>query len=333
MKITIDRLKPTLNKSLSPIYLVSGDETLLVEEASLMIREHAQQNNFTERQVFHVNSKFDWNNLLASANSLSLFGDNSILELRMPADQLNEAGKKALQDYAANPPQNKILLIITKKLSAPTQNTKWYKEIEKSGVFVQIWPITKQQLPNWITQQLEQHDITMDKNAIDFLVENTEGNLLAAKQAIEKITLLYDKKQLTLQEVVAAISDNARFDVFILADTALSGDTKRTTRILTGLQEEGIEPILILWTLAREIRSLSLMRHQLQQGESVDNILYKNHVWEKRKPLIRLALKRHSQKSLLNLLQLAAKIDRIIKGAEAGNAWDALLTLSIKLSR
>lgn len=333
MKITIDRLKSTLNKSLSPIYLIGGDETLLVEEASRIIREHAQQNNFTERQIFHVDSKFDWNKLLSSANSLSLFDDNSILELRMPNDKINETGKKALQNYTANPPQNKILLIITKKLSASTQNTKWYKAIEKTGVFVQIWPITSQQLPNWIAQQLRQHNITVNKNAINFLAENTEGNLLAAKQAIEKITLLYDKKQLTLQEVVAAISDNARFDIFALADTALSGDTKRTTRILTGLKDEGVEPILILWTLAREIRSLSLMQHQLQQGESIDKILYKNHVWEKRKPFVRLALKRHNQKSLLQLLRLAAKVDRIIKGAETGNTWDALLSLSIKLSR
>ena len=198
---------------------------------------------------------------------------------------------------------------------------------------MQVWPITYQQLPEWITQRLHQQGLSMEPAAIRFLAENTEGNLLAAKQAIEKIALLYDKKQLSLQEVVAAISDNSRYDVFSLVDAALGSDTKRTARILNGLKEEGVEPILILWGLAREIRSLSTMAFQLHLGESLREVLYKNHVWEKRQPLVRLTLKRHNQKSLLKMLQLAAKIDRMIKGAAPGNVWDGLLSLSIKLSK
>jgi len=270
---------------------------------------------------------------LANANSFSLFGDKTLLELRIPNDKINEAGKKTLLEYAENPPKNKLLLIITKKLSGPTQNTKWYKTIEKSGIVVQAWPINYQQLPEWITQRLHQQGITAEPSAIRFLAENTEGNLLAVKQAIEKIVLLYDKKQLSLQEVVAAISDNSRYDIFSLVDAALGGDTKRTTRILNGLKEEGVEPILILWGLAREIRNLSIMTFQLHLGESLREVLYKNHVWEKRQPLVRLGLKRHNQKSLLKMLQLAAKIDRLIKGAAPGNVWDGLLSLSIKLSK
>jgi DNA polymerase-3 subunit delta len=372
MKIPANRLNTALTKSPAPIYLVAGNEDLLVFEASQSIRKCAQQNNFTERLVLHVTPKFDWTSLLANANSFSLFGDKTLIELRIPNDKINEAGKKTLLEYAENPPENKILLIITQKLSGPTQNTKWYKNIEKIGVVVQVWPINYQQLPQWITQRLHQQGMTAEPAAISFLAENTEGNLLAAKQAIEKISLLYDKKNsqilssrgltagssnindfktldpavkprdddnpvqrknLSLQEVVEAISDNSRYDVFSLVDAALGGDVKRTTRILIGLKEEGVEPILILWGLAREIRSLSIMAFQLSQGENLRDILYKNHVWEKRQPLVRLGLKRHNQKSLLRLLQLAAKIDRQIKGAETGNAWDALMSLSIKLCR
>jgi DNA polymerase-3 subunit delta len=321
------------NHQLAPIYLISGDETLLVEEACQSIRNQAYKNNFTDREIFYADTKFDWNKLLASANNLSLFGDNSILELRLSSNKINEAGKKTLLNYATNPPQNKILLIVTKKLSGPTQNTKWYKTIKQAGKCLQIWPITSQQLPTWIAQRLKQQNISADADVINFLSENTEGNLLAAKQAIEKIALLYDNKSLTLQEAVAIVSDNSHFDIFALVDAALSGDVKRTTRILTGLKNEGIEPILILWALAREIRNLSSMAQQLQQGEQINNVLYKNHVWEKRKPLIRLGLKRLSLKKLLRLLQQAAKIDRIIKGAASGNVWDELRSLSIKLSR
>jgi len=348
MKIPANRLNAVLTESTAPIYLVAGNEDLLVTKASQNIRECALQNNFTERKVLHVTPNFDWTTLLANANSFSLFGDKTLLELRIPNDKVNEAGKKTLLEYAQNPPENKILLIITQKLSGPTQNTKWYKSIEKIGVVVQVWPITYQQLPNWITQQLHQQGINVEPAAIRFLAENTEGNLLAAKQAIEKISLLYDKKdsqisssrgksvqrkQLSLQEVVAAISDNSRYDIFGLVDAALGGEVKRTARILNGLKEEGVEPILILWGLAREIRSLSIMAFQLHLGESLREVLYKNHVWEKRQPLIRLGLKRHNQKSLLKILQLAAKIDRMIKGAAPGNVWDGLLSLSIKLSR
>lgn len=333
MKITDNQLHNVLAKSLAPIYLISGDETLLVEEASQLIRDKIYAQGFTERQIFQVTPKFDWTTLLAHANSLSLFNDKSLLELRIPNGKLNEAGKKSLLTYATQPASDKILLIITSKLSAAVQNSKWFKTIEKIGVVVQIWPITPQQLPNWIMQRLKQHNITTEPDAIKLLTESTEGNLLATKQEIEKLILLYDKKHLTTDDILAAISDHARFDIFTLADAALGGDIKRTLRIMMKLQNEGVEPTLVLWTLAREIRSLINMAYQLQQGSNINNILYHNHVWEKRKPLVRLSLKRHTTTSLVKLLQYAAKIDRLIKGIDNGNIWDSLSQLAFKLCK
>jgi DNA polymerase III subunit delta len=333
MKISIDRLASQLEKTLAPIYMVSGDETLLVEEAGHLIRQTAETKGFTERQIFNVDNRFNWNQLLESANTLSLFNDKSLLELRLPSGKINEAGKKALLTYVENPRKNKILFITAGKLTGPTQNTKWFKALEKNGVFVQIWPITPQQLPNWIQLQLRKLDISTTSDAIKFLAESVEGNLLAAKQEIEKLSLLYDKKQLSLDEVITAISDNARYDVFTLADSALSGDSKRTLKILIGLKNEGAEPTLMLWALTKEIRTLITMAQQLTQGDNLDNVLYKNRVWEKKKPIVRLALKRHNSNTLLKLLYIASQIDRVIKGVEPGNAWDLLNKLALRLAR
>jgi DNA polymerase III subunit delta len=333
MKLTVDKLSQQLNKSLAPIYIVSGDETLLVEETSQLIQDAAIKKGFTEREIYYITPQFDWNQLLATANNLSLFAEQSLIELRIPTGKVNDAGKKALKEYAGNPPANKILLIISGKLETSTQNTKWFKTIEQAGIFAPIWPITTAQLPYWLKDRLNKEGLTATPDALQFLTERTDGNLLAARQEIEKLSLLYDKKQLTLDEIINAISDSARYNIFVLADTILGGNAKRALSILAHLKAEGTEPTIILWALTREIRTLVNMAEIAKQGLPIDQILAQQKVWEKRKPFYRLALKRSNLNKLLKLLKNAGVVDRIIKGVEPDNVWDKLNQLTLGLAR
>ncbi|NIB40132.1 DNA polymerase III subunit delta [Pseudomaricurvus alkylphenolicus] len=332
-KLRADQLDSALRKQLAPVYLVSGDEPLLVQEACDTIREAARRAGFTERERHHVEAGFDWEELLTSANSLSLFADKKILELRIDNGKPGDKGGKALLSYCEQPSEDNLLLIVTPKLDGSAQRSKWFKAVEKTGAFVQIWPIAAPQLPRWIDQRMQQAGLRADRDAIDMLAARVEGNLLAATQEIEKLKLLANDDGLVSTETVAgAVADSARYDVFNLIDKALHGDARSAIKTLQGLRGEGTDATVVLWALAREIRTLSQMAHALQQGNSMDRAAKSAGVWDKRKPLVNNALRRLKQPQLQMLLRKANGVDKAIKGLRNADAWDELMDLTLNLS-
>lgn len=332
MNLRPENLPHQLKDNLAPIYLVSGDELVLVQETCTAIRECAKNKGFTERISFQVDKNFVWQDLLTAVNNLSLFSEKSLLELHMPSGKPGDKGGKLLQDYVKNPPQDKLLLIITNKLDAATQKTKWFKAVDSIGAVVQVWPIFAAKLPSWIAERMQRLGLKTSMDGLKLLAEYAEGNLLAAVQEIEKLHLLYGNGVLTPQQIMAAISDNARFSVFDLVDTVLRGELGKSIRILHSLKNEKTEPTLILWALARELRSLIVMAKAVEQGSSVEQVMQQQHVWQQRKSYVKRTLQQHSSKALQQMLQQCATLDRIIKGVAPGNIWDEFEKLCLRVS-
>lgn len=332
MKIPFQQLSTTLARQLAPVYLISGDEPYQVDEACRLLRNAAVQQGYSEREVYHAERGFDWNQLIAAGNSLSLFAERKLIEIRLPSAKPGTDGARVLVDYLQNPPQDTLLLIVSGKLEPAQLNAKWLKAIESNGVLVQIWPIESARLPDWVRQALGKRQMSASNEAVILLADRIEGNLLAADQEIEKLRLLYGACELNIDMVREAVTQSARFDVFTLVDAALAGSVERVSRILFGLRAEGVEPILVLWALAREIRSLAQMREAVASGQSLDDALYKERVWDKRKPLVRKALQRLALTQLHAWVIRCGQLDRAVKGFGAGRVWDELLELALSLA-
>lgn len=331
MKLRVEQLANHLDTSLAAVYFISGDEPFQVDEACQMIRHQCEQQGYSERELFHVDKSFDWQQLQAAAGALSLFAQQRIIELRLPTAKPGTDGAKALVAYTEQLPEDTVLLLVAGKLDSSQTRSKWFKALEQAGVVVQVWPIEKAQLPRWVHQRMQLRDMQPTDGALTMLVDRVEGNLLAADQELEKLRLLHGEGSIDEQQVAAAVSDSARFDVFGLVDAALAGDAQRSSRILYGLMAEGIEAVVVLWALAREIRSLHAMAAAIQQGQSLDSVMGQYRVWEKRKPQVRAALQRYPAKRWQGLLWQAGEIDKMIKGLSAGKAWDELLQLTLKI--
>jgi len=332
VRLRPEQIQVHLGNGLAPVYLVSGEEPFQLEQVSRAIRHRAQELGHTDREVMHVERGFDWQQLSASADALSLFADKRLLELRMPGGKPGDAGSKALQHYCDNPPSDTVLLIVAGKLEKAQQNTKWFKALEQTGVVVQVWPVEAEKLPQWIKQRMRLRDMQPTPEALVMLAERVEGNLLAADQELEKLRLLSGGGTVDAEQIAAAVSDSARFDVFSLVDTALLGDAARAVRILYGLQGEGVEPVLVLWALGREIRSLSGMSRALQHGQAISQVLTQYRVWDKRKRPVQAALQRYPLKRWQGLLWQVGEIERVIKGQATGKPWDELLQLTLKIA-
>ena len=274
MQLHVKQLDTHLKKhKLHPVYLVSGDVPLLMQETRDAIRQATSEIGFHQRTLLTIESRSDWDQFSGTADNLNLFSEKTLLELRNPKGKFDDYGTKTLLHYLENPPADKLLLIITPKLTAAQQKTRWFKAVDKMGATLTVWPIAPRELPAWIAMRLKQADLNADSESIRLLTELTEGNLLSTQQAIEKLRLLYSKQPITTKEIAAVISDNARFTIFDLTNYALAGKTQRVIRILSGLRFAGTEATLVLWAIAREIRDLYSLAKQIEQGQTINQVI------------------------------------------------------------
>jgi DNA polymerase III subunit delta len=332
MKTTVDRIAPLLKGELARAWLIAGDEPMLVSEAADEIRAAAVRAGHTERELHVVERGFDWNALATAAHNLSLFADRRVVEIRLASLRPGDRGAEVLAELAAEPDPDRLVLVQAPKLDAAVARSAWVRAFEQHGVLAQAWPIEAAALPGWIAARMRRQGLTAERDAIQLLASRCEGNLLAARQEIDKLALTASGGSVTLDQVLDSAGDSARFDVFKLVDAALAGDTRRALRVLAGLQREGVEPVLISWSLAKELRALVRLRARLANPAAVDRLLEAANVWSRRRPIIRKALLRLTPERIADLQQLAARTDMAIKGQGQGQPWSLLGEFVLGLS-
>lgn len=337
MKIKVEQLNNTLSNSNLPLYWLAGDEPLLMQESADIIRAFYRDIGFTEREVFNVDKNFNWSNFSQASGNFSLFAERRIIELRLSSAKLDDSGKKAIQHYLDNLNPDNLLLISGPKLDAATLKTKWFSKIENAGALVQIWPINRENLGSWLLQRLRREGIQADNEAVSLLIDKVEGNLLAAMQEIEKLKLLAANDEgsqikLDAKTVMQVVADSSRYNAYQLVDAALLGDLLRSQKMLIGLRNEGVYPLVILGALTRELRSLLPMLEKKAQGQAVSGIIQSARVWFNRKQAVANVLNRIDTDTVWQLLDHARLIDQAIKGMSSANPWDELSLMLLSLS-
>jgi len=323
LKLTFDTLRSHLAGEPARAYLVSGDEALLVAEAADAIRARVRRAGFEEREVHFIERVADWEDVRASSNNLSLFGARKLIELRLPSGKPGVGGANAIVELMRDPSPDNVYLMLTGKLEREQSNSAWVKAIEAAGAWMPIWPVEVARLPQWVRTRAATLELELDDAAVQFIVERTEGNLLAAQQELEKLKLLAQGNKIDIAAVRASLGDSARFDVFQLGEAALAGDVPRALRILAGLRSEGVEATLALWSLAREIHNT---------WGTTQNEGFSARSWQRPSPALESAKRRAGKLPYARLAARIARADRMIKGQQGGDAWDEMSLLIVEFS-
>lgn len=332
MQVRADQLGSHLAGTLEPVYLVHGDDPLLTMEACQAVRDAARAQGYSEREYYTADKGFDWFRLGNASRSLSLFAERRVIEVRLPTGKPGSAGGEVLMQLAANAGTDTIVLVWSARLDKKTQATKWVKALDQAGVSVAVYALSPRELPAWIVRRMKAHDLIPGAGVAEMLAYRYEGNLLALSQEIEKLVMLFGQGEVSLKDIDTSVADSARFDVYRLVDSCLQGDGSAAIRILHALRAEGVAPVLVSWALVREIRSLASMAIELAGGGQETSLFRVHRVWPARHSMVRSALKRHSRARWLALLQGAHRADRVIKGRETGDAWQALSALGLALA-
>ncbi len=334
MRIKPDALPGALRENLPGLVWISGDEPLLVGECRDAVREAARKAGCEERVSLHVQQHFDWNSLVEACSARSLFASRSLVELHLPTAKPGTEGGRILRELAATAGQGNLLLILTGHVPAGGMKTAWIRALDDNGWHVPVYAPDRKQLPAWIEGRLARHGLRAGSDVVRILAESAEGNLLAASQEIEKLSLVAgEEKEISLQLLREALADGSRYDAFDTVDAALDGDAARVLRTVARLREEGVELPPVLGALTREIRVLAALCAPPGPGKRTEaEIFTRQRIWESRKQLLRKAARRHSSQSTTQLVRLAARIDMALRGREEGDPWIGLETLALRVA-
>lgn len=332
MKILANQLIPSVQKSLLPCYLVAGDEPLMVNEAVDAIRAGARERGFGERELHVATAGFDWQELTGSSANLSLFAEKRIVELRLPTGKPGRQGGASIVELLRNAGDDLLILISAPKLDRSAAASKWAKAVESRGALVQVWPVDLRELPAWISQRMRKAGLKPDRNAVKIVADRVEGNLLAADQEIEKLRLLHGEGEVTGDDVNRAVVNSSRYDVYKMADAAVSGDAKRALRILDGIRAEGLEAVIVVWALTRELRVLGSLADRVQTGAELGSALQKCGVWRNRQSIVRSCVARHRAEDFYQLLKVARRADAAAKGQSGEDAWQLATDIVLRLA-
>jgi DNA polymerase-3 subunit delta len=344
MQLALPQLQAHLQKGLRSLYTLHGDEALLVQEAADAIRAAARQQGYTERSVHVVSgAHFDWSEVLAAGGSMSLFAERQILEIRVPTGKPGKEGSPMIQQLAQSAEGNDstLTLFILPRLDSATKKGAWFGALEQFGVSLQIDSLDRAQLPQWIAQRLKLQNQSVasgqdGQNCLHFFADRVEGNLLAAHQEIQKLSLLYPAGELTHAQVESAVMNVARYDVFKLSEAVLAGQVARVQRMLDGLQAEGEAAVLVHYTLAEDIRALKRVKDAMAEGRPLPMALREQRIWGAREKLFERVLPKLSTARLAQLLKNAHQVDGIVKGLKVADwptdPWQALQRLALRVS-
>ena len=332
MKAGVDQIRAKISgPERKPVYLVSGDEPLLVIEACDLIRSELKKAGYTEREVHQHDRNFDWNEVLFSANSMSLFADKKLIEIRMTSSPGEVAGK-VLQQFAESSGDETAILLQTPKMDSAVQKRKWFAQLDRHMLWVPVWPVERNNLPGWIKQRMQRAGLRAAPDVVEMMCDRLEGNLLAAVQEIEKLRLLVDGDQVFAEHIMEDVVDSSRYDIFKMLDTALEGNSARVVKMVRGLKTQGVVMAPILGLVSREIRLLDTMVSLVRSGQSPDAAMNAGRVWGQRKPLVASALKRLVKDEPVKLHKRLGLIDRMSKGALPGDPWSELTNVLLALA-
>ncbi len=302
---------------LKPVWLIAGVEHLLVLEAADRLRARARELDYSEREVFDVDHRFDWNELAQAGNAMSLFATRRVLDVRLPTGKAGKEGGAAITAWCASPPPDTLLLITAQDWSKQ-HDAAWSAAIDRVGVMLPVSALRRDEMPVWIGARMASRQLKATPEAIELLAERVEGNLLAAAQEIDKLSLLVQGATLDVDLLEQSVVDDARFDAFRLTDAAIGGDASRALRIVEGLRAEGEEAIPLLGWVLNQLRVLQRLS---ADGGNLSQAFRNERVWDSRQPMFKRALKAGDAAHWQRCIVQAGRIDRIAKGRGDGDVW------------
>ena len=310
---------------LSACYILTGSETVLIEDSTTLLRASLKKQGYEERLIFTMESSkgFDWEALSTTLKTPSLFSDKKIVEWTWH-QPLQEKDREAIETLF--PIYDAVLIIKTGRLTKAMMQTKWFKPLSSQAIVVQHWPPQPHQWAAWIQERAKKYQISFEKETLQFLAEHFEGQLFAIDQLMMKLSL-HEASVINLALVKALICEEPQGEVFALQDALLQQKPEKVISLLAQFKQSKLDLSLILWAVNRLLQSLYHAHHAALIDEA---FLRKKGFLPKDLQPFKALIQKNSRKELENALQLIPHLDRLHKTGEQAECWQKMCQLCLK---
>jgi DNA polymerase-3 subunit delta len=333
VRLNPNQLTTHLTRGLAPLYVVAGEEPLLIQEALDAIRAKARRDGYSEREVLDADKNFNWQRVVDSCASLSLFASRRIIEVNLPSGAPGVDGGKVLQQLAQKPPQDVLLILVCGAVEWRNRQGGWYQALENAGATLYFEPMKATDFLPWLDARMKAAGVAAEPEALSLLAERTEGNLLAAAQDIAKLKLLFPQSRISVAELEHAVADSARYEAFDFIALMQSGDALAAVRSLNRLREEGFEVMEILGALIWSLRQWAQAQGFFAQTGDAGRACEMARVPRKNQAQLSRALARTRLPQVYGWLRRCLIIDSAAKSTGGKEqAWEELLTLTLAAS-
>lgn len=316
---------------LAPFWLITGSEELLMLESGDLLRARARELGYADRQVLELSANSDWSQLPDAAASIGMFDDRKILEVRLPTGRPGQRGSREIPEFLKRPVEGVVVVFTVPRPDWQGQKAAWWQALAKACTTVECDPIERRALPQWLAARLAANGQSAPREVLEAFADLVEGNLLAAKQEIEKLALLFPQGELTLEQITASVGNCSRYTTEALVESFCTGAADRAARIVDGLEGQG-EPLpLLLAILSGQIRSLIKLRAAY---ETTGNLFVRGVFATS---AMKAAARRIPMRRLTAALSVCADIDRLSKGLPVPDRdtdpWIELKSVCLFLAR
>ena len=306
-----------LDQNSTSLYLLCGDEPLLLRDWLDSARDSLKRSGFEDIQSYSTDTGFDWDDLLQEIGSPSLFADKKCRVIRMSNGKPGQQGSKIIQALCDDLPDDTIFIFVVPKLDRSSKKSSWFKRVQQAGEIVELQTVYNNQLVDWVIQRARQKSLSIDLESASFLAERTEGNLLAADQELEKLSIRFsEQNELTFEVIEESVAQSSRYNHFVLVDACLAGNGKRAMKVLNSLIGEGYVTTQLLWALQSTLQQLTSLKQAQVSGGISARLWQDLRIWSSKQRLFEGAMTRLGIDQIESLLQSCATLDRIGKGQQ-----------------
>ena len=240
--VAIEQIKQLVkNHQVPKVLALGGVEQAMLDEALAMLRLYilAGGDESLNHHCFNIgeNQSDSW---LSAVQTAPFLAPKRLVEVHN-AEKLGPSDIIDLLNYIQKPADFSVLILVFSKLD---KRSKLVCALDQQKALFEFSLATNTEILALVTHDLKKYNIKISSEAVNLLVLLLDNNLLAIREIIKKISLVYENSTISLEQVAAQIAGNALPDVFKLARSMSEGDLKAslyTLGLLRQNQENAIK--------------------------------------------------------------------------------------------
>ncbi|WP_018923696.1 DNA polymerase III subunit delta [Salsuginibacillus kocurii] len=301
------------------LYFFHGTETYIIDD---LVHDLLKQSLSEEERDFNL-SIYDMRETpvelaIEEAETLPFFGEKRVVVLKhaffltgQKTKEKVEHDLKRFESYVENPSPDTVFVV-----AAPYEKIdnrkKVVKRLKANGAAVEAVPLSEGAMKKWLENIVTSHERSIDKEAMEMLIQLTGADLLTLVREIEKLSL-YCTERIAINDVQMLTPRSLEENVFTLIDQAAKGQIGQAMQTFYDLLKQNEEPIRLVALFARQFRMMLHVKELSTRGYSQQKMASVLRVHPYAVKVAATRASSYSKQTLEQLLVELAEVDETVK--------------------